>query len=317
MAGAPRCASGATSGPTRNGATSPSMRSRSAPTGRCTTTSADWRISRRIASSSSASRRRASARTTCASCASSASTPPTGKARSIRPASRRRSRSASGLAMLSRERVRAELLKLVAARRAVEVVHALADSGFAQRFLGGVVELGRFARAVGFEHEEGGHPDPVHRLAALAVMVAEDADRLRDLLRLSGAEHARLAAYAGVLARMKSRAERARRRRRPALRRRGRDRDRSRRPHRDRGRAAPAPHRRRARGLPPVRGRRGGGAAVPAERRRPRPPRHRQGPGGRPPARPRPRGLARRGLPARRGRDGALPCDRARTPNST
>ncbi|MFL5110750.1 MAG: CCA tRNA nucleotidyltransferase [Microvirga sp.] len=113
----------------------------------------------------------------------------------------------SGLAMLSRERVRAELLKLVAARRAVEVVQALADSGFAQRFLGGVVEIGRFARAVGFEHEEGGHPDPVHRLAALAVMVAEDADRLRDLLRLSGAEHARLAAYAGVLARMKSRAE--------------------------------------------------------------------------------------------------------------
>jgi poly(A) polymerase len=113
----------------------------------------------------------------------------------------------SGLAMLSRERVRAELLKLVAARRAVEVVQALADSGFAQRFLGGVVELGRFARAVGFEHEEGGHPDPVHRLAALAVMVAEDADRLRELLRLSGAEHARLAAYAGVLARMKSRAQ--------------------------------------------------------------------------------------------------------------
>ncbi|MFL5234729.1 MAG: CCA tRNA nucleotidyltransferase [Microvirga sp.] len=113
----------------------------------------------------------------------------------------------SGLAMLSRERVRAELLKLLAARRAVEVVQALADSGFAQRFLGGVVEIGRFARAVGFEHEEGGHPDPVHRLAALAVMVAEDADRLRELLRLSGAEHARLAAYAGVLARMKSRAE--------------------------------------------------------------------------------------------------------------
>jgi poly(A) polymerase len=113
----------------------------------------------------------------------------------------------SGLAMLSRERVRAELLKLVAARRAVEVVQALADSGFAQRFLNGVVELGRFARAVAFEHEEGGHPDPVHRLAALAVMVAEDADRLRELLRLSGAEHARLAAYAGVLARIKSRAE--------------------------------------------------------------------------------------------------------------
>ena len=50
--------------------------------------------------------------------------------------------------MLSRERVRAELLKLLAARRAVEVVRRLPSSGFAQRFLGGVVEIGRFARAV-------------------------------------------------------------------------------------------------------------------------------------------------------------------------
>jgi poly(A) polymerase len=113
-------------------------------------------------------------------------------------------RERSGLAILSRERVRLEVLKLLVARRAVEIVRALSHAGFALRFLGGVVELGRFARAAAFEHEEGGHPDPIHRLAALAVFVSEDADRLRELLRLSNAEHERLNAYARLLARMKS-----------------------------------------------------------------------------------------------------------------
>jgi poly(A) polymerase len=115
-------------------------------------------------------------------------------------------RERKGLAILSRERVRLEILKLLLARRAVEVVQALADAGFAQHFLGGVVELGRFGRAAAFEHEEGGHPDPIHRLAALAVLVEEDADRLREHLRLSNAELARLTAYARLLARMKSEA---------------------------------------------------------------------------------------------------------------
>jgi poly(A) polymerase len=106
-------------------------------------------------------------------------------------------RERKGLAILSRERVRLEILKLLLARRAVKVV---------QHFLGGVVELGRFGRAAAFEHEEGGHPDPIHRLAALAVLVEEDADRLREHLRLSNAELARLTAYARLLARMKSEA---------------------------------------------------------------------------------------------------------------
>jgi poly(A) polymerase len=114
-------------------------------------------------------------------------------------------RERAGLAILSRERIRLELLRLLTARRAVEVVHALADAGFAQRFLGGVVELGRFARAAAFEREEGGHSDPVRRLAALAVLVEEDAERLREGLRLSNAESDRLTAYARALARMRSR----------------------------------------------------------------------------------------------------------------
>jgi poly(A) polymerase len=113
-------------------------------------------------------------------------------------------RERAGLAILSRERVRLEFLKLLKARRAVEVIRDLADAGFAQRFLGGVVELGRLARAAAFEHEEGGHPDPVRRLAALAVLVEEDAGRLREHLRLSNAEMERLTAYARALARMRS-----------------------------------------------------------------------------------------------------------------
>ena len=116
-------------------------------------------------------------------------------------------RERQGLAILSRERVRLEFLKLLAARRAVEVVETLALAGFALRIIRGVVELGRLSRAASFEHEEGGHPDPIHRLAALAVFVAEDADRLRELLRLSNAEHERLAAYSRLLAKLRSRSD--------------------------------------------------------------------------------------------------------------
>jgi poly(A) polymerase len=114
-------------------------------------------------------------------------------------------RERAGLAILSRERVRLEFLKLLAARRAVAVVRDLADAGFAQRFLSGVVELGRLSRTAAFEREEGGHPDPVRRLAALGVFVEEDAERLREGLRLSNAESDRLATYARALARMRSR----------------------------------------------------------------------------------------------------------------
>lgn len=116
-------------------------------------------------------------------------------------------RERAGLAILSRERVRLELLKLLVARRAAEVVRELSHAGFAQLFLGGVVELGRFERALAFEHEEGGRPEPIRLLAALAVLVEEDAERLRERLRLSNGEHERLSAYARVLARVKSEPE--------------------------------------------------------------------------------------------------------------
>jgi poly(A) polymerase len=49
-----------------------------------------------------------------------------------------------------------------------------------------------------------GSPDPVRRLAALAVMTSEDADRLREHLRLSNDEHKRLGRYGFMLAILKT-----------------------------------------------------------------------------------------------------------------
>jgi poly(A) polymerase len=98
-----------------------------------------------------------------------------------------------GLFRLSRERVRAEFLKLLLAPRAVEAVATLSETGLLSRITGGVGELGRLARVA---------PDAeaVARLGALCVLTREDADRLQESLRLSKAEHAHLATYADTLA---------------------------------------------------------------------------------------------------------------------
>jgi tRNA nucleotidyltransferase/poly(A) polymerase len=106
--------------------------------------------------------------------------------------------------MLSRERIGAEFRKLLVARRCLEVVGAVSDAGFFAQLLGGVAELGRLGRVAAFESKAGLAADPARRLAAVAVAVAEDADRLREGLRLSNAERDRLAAYAAALARMAS-----------------------------------------------------------------------------------------------------------------
>ena len=94
---------------------------------------------------------------------------------------------------LSRERVRAEFLKLLLAPRAVAAVAILSETGLFTRITGGVAELGRLARVA---------PDAeaVARLGALCVLSREDADRLQEGLRLSKAEHAHLVAYADALA---------------------------------------------------------------------------------------------------------------------
>lgn len=104
-----------------------------------------------------------------------------------------------GLALLSRERIRHELMKILVARNGAQTIRILADHGFLAGLLGGVAEFGRFERICAEPDA-----DATSRIAALAVMVPEDSDRLRDRLRLSNDEHRRLEAYGGMLAILKS-----------------------------------------------------------------------------------------------------------------
>jgi poly(A) polymerase len=107
-------------------------------------------------------------------------------------------RQREGLAMLSRERIRAELWKLTGTARAVEIVGLLVETGLWGRLTGGVAELGRFARA----HAAGLAAD--ERVAALAVMAEEDGQRLRERLRLSNEETDIMVSHARLAARMRS-----------------------------------------------------------------------------------------------------------------
>jgi poly(A) polymerase len=102
----------------------------------------------------------------------------------------------AGLDQLSRERVRAELLKLLLARHAVPVIAAMTEAGLLDRVLGGVPLLASHANMGKLERTLGLAPDAMRRLAALAVSVVEDAERLRERLRLSNAEHTRCASMA-------------------------------------------------------------------------------------------------------------------------
>jgi poly(A) polymerase len=106
-----------------------------------------------------------------------------------------------GLATLSKERIRQEWLKLLVAQRAEETIHVMAGHGFLTWLLAGAAEFGRFSRMAAYDRND---PVPVWRLAALAVMVEQDAERLRDHLRLSNDEHKRLVAYARLLAVLKT-----------------------------------------------------------------------------------------------------------------
>src|SRR5262249_20789219 len=102
----------------------------------------------------------------------------------------------AGLAQLSRERVHMELIKLLMARHAVPAVATMAEAGLLEEVLGGVPLLASAANMIKLEAALALAGDPVRRLGALAVSVAEDAERLRERLRLANAEYERLAAMA-------------------------------------------------------------------------------------------------------------------------
>jgi poly(A) polymerase len=94
----------------------------------------------------------------------------------------------AGLATLSAERMRMEMLKLLVAGGAAAAVDAMADSGLLQTIVGGVTYAGTFAAMIAAEHALGLKADAMRRLAALAVAVTEDAKRIAARLRLSNAE---------------------------------------------------------------------------------------------------------------------------------
>jgi poly(A) polymerase len=102
----------------------------------------------------------------------------------------------AGLDGLSRERIWAELRKLLAAPRAALTLEAMAGAGLLMPVIGGVPYLSRFAAIADGPGES---VYAAFRLAALTVAVGEDALRLRERLRLSNAEFERVAGIAAAL----------------------------------------------------------------------------------------------------------------------
>jgi tRNA nucleotidyltransferase/poly(A) polymerase len=101
-----------------------------------------------------------------------------------------------GIDLLSRERIRMELIKLLLAPGAAPTLQVMTDTGILGRVLAGVPVVPRFARLAAVEERLGLLADAVRRLGALAVFITEDAERLWERLRLSNSEHERLASMA-------------------------------------------------------------------------------------------------------------------------
>jgi poly(A) polymerase len=96
----------------------------------------------------------------------------------------------AGLSGLSGERVRAELLRLLAAPGAVEAAGAMHEAGLLEPLIGTAGDVGALRSLAAIEQALGYTPDPVLRLAALARAQPPEGSQQR--LRLSGTETARL-----------------------------------------------------------------------------------------------------------------------------
>ncbi|MGP0092837.1 MAG: CCA tRNA nucleotidyltransferase [Xanthobacteraceae bacterium] len=102
----------------------------------------------------------------------------------------------AGLAHLSRERVRMELMKLLVTPAAAPTLAVMADAGLLLLVFAGVPQVKHVAAMALAEEACGLVPDPLRRLGALAVLISEDAERLWQRLRLTNAEHERLLSMA-------------------------------------------------------------------------------------------------------------------------
>jgi poly(A) polymerase len=109
-------------------------------------------------------------------------------------------RQREGLASLSRERIHAELLKLLCARRAAYVCAEICADGLLHPLLALAPNPARLRRVMAIG--DGLPQDPLLRLAALCVKLPEDAARLRERLRLSNAGAERLEGAALALTRL-------------------------------------------------------------------------------------------------------------------
>jgi tRNA nucleotidyltransferase/poly(A) polymerase len=101
-----------------------------------------------------------------------------------------------GLAQLSRERVRMEVEKLMVAPGVVATLRSMEGAGLLLPVLAGVPLVADCAAMAAIEAAHAWPADPVRRLGALAVLVEEDAERLREKLRLANSEHDRLLSMA-------------------------------------------------------------------------------------------------------------------------
>lgn len=102
-----------------------------------------------------------------------------------------------GLALLSAERIRAELIKLLSAPAAFAAVRAMTEGGITALLVVETPDLALLHRLIEVEAALGLAADPVLRLAALAVRERDDAERLRERLRLSSAESDELMGLCG------------------------------------------------------------------------------------------------------------------------
>jgi hypothetical protein len=75
----------------------------------------------------------------------------------------------------------------------------MGESGFLEPILGGVGYPRRLSRLIAIEADRGAGGDALLRLSALGVAIPEDAERLRDRLRLANSEADRLRAAAAAL----------------------------------------------------------------------------------------------------------------------
>ncbi len=104
----------------------------------------------------------------------------------------------AGLSQLSAERIRAELLRLLVAPAAAEVVDVMVDHGFLVDLLGLVVVPQRLRRIVELDRVQTLDRDAALRLGVLCVGLPEDARRLAGRLKVSAAASAVFEAVAAA-----------------------------------------------------------------------------------------------------------------------